>query len=532
MQTRTFARCRALVITTCTAALLVAPGFAQAIFNPTSDWRSTDAQVSTGGALADLDRDGWLDFVVANGNDMRQQRLTVFYNRGDGTYPSLPNWQSNDLAYNGHISVADVNGDGWPDVAVAHLGNGTGVPAQPIARVYLNNNGTLGTTAGWTANINGNAFGVAFGDMNNDGRPDLAVASGWAYGNTPVRKYVYANQNGVLAAAPTWTSGDLGYAQGATWVDADNDGWLDLAYSEGKGRSRVYRNTGGTLEATPSWQEGDVASQDGIMVTTGDVTGDGLPEFLMADNNQVGGGSGRFRQYNGLPAGFFETNAAWTYLDGYCSAVALADVNGDGRLDLATGAWWDKTRIFLNQGTGFAATNEWGSTDNTVVEKICFGDIDKDGLRPIVKTYASIPAGRRLFYLPHRPVQKIVSVVADGQPLAPSAYTADHENGWLTIGLDAAALVVEYTASTRLDMATTDWEARGNQVFYNLHLVPGDANCDGRVNFDDINPFVMLLTGSYPQYFPECDGEHACDLNHDGRVTFDDINPFVALLTQ
>jgi hypothetical protein len=62
---------------------------------------------------------------------------------------------------------------------------------------------------------------------------------------------------------------------------------------------------------------------------------------------------------------------------------------------------------------------------------------------------------------------------------------------------------------------------------------PGDANCDGHVDFDDINPFVLALTGAdgYYNEYPECDWLNA-DCNGDGLVDFDDINAFVALLTQ
>ena len=43
----------------------------QVPFNLTPDWTSTDvSSVTTGGAFADIDQDGWLDFVVANGNDI------------------------------------------------------------------------------------------------------------------------------------------------------------------------------------------------------------------------------------------------------------------------------------------------------------------------------------------------------------------------------------------------------------------------------------------------------------------------------
>jgi len=59
----------------------------------------------------------------------------------------------------------------------------------------------------------------------------------------------------------------------------------------------------------------------------------------------------------------------------------------------------------------------------------------------------------------------------------------------------------------------------------------GDANCDGAVDFDDINPFVLALI-SYEGYharYPDC-GWYNADCDGDGTVDFDDINPFVKLL--
>ncbi len=59
----------------------------------------------------------------------------------------------------------------------------------------------------------------------------------------------------------------------------------------------------------------------------------------------------------------------------------------------------------------------------------------------------------------------------------------------------------------------------------------GDLNCDGAIDFDDINPFVAALSGALPYYaqFPDCNWPNA-DCNADGAVDFDDINPFVAIL--
>ncbi|MEW6200281.1 MAG: endonuclease/exonuclease/phosphatase family protein [Planctomycetota bacterium] len=59
----------------------------------------------------------------------------------------------------------------------------------------------------------------------------------------------------------------------------------------------------------------------------------------------------------------------------------------------------------------------------------------------------------------------------------------------------------------------------------------GDLNCDGRVDFGDINPFVLALSNpaGYQVLYPGCPLLNG-DINSDGRFDFGDINPFVALL--
>ena len=75
----------------------------------------------------------------------------------------------------------------------------------------------------------------------------------------------------------------------------------------------------------------------------------------------------------------------------------------------------------------------------------------------------------------------------------------------------------------------------GIQLTVNLSATPlplGDVNCDGAVNFADIDPFVLALTDplTYAQSYPECDSLLG-DVNDDGALNFGDIDPFVALLT-
>lgn len=503
-------------------------------YSTSPDWASSDDPVSTGAALVDLDLDGWLDLVVANGNDIYRERLAVYYNQGDGTYPATPDWQSADIGYHGHLSVADVNGDGWQDVAVAGLGTGSFL--EPAAKLYLNNGGTLSSNPDWTSHVNENAFGVAFGDVNNDGRPDLAVATGWPYSNPDTfHNYVYLNTGGALELTPSWQSADMDDYMTCLWVDSDRDGWLDLLMFGGNHPTRLYRNNAGTLSPHASWATTDADSQYCIMGTIGDVTGDGLHDLITTDNTQLFGGSGRVRMYPGQPGGDFATAPTWSYYHpsfAYGSAVALADVDADGDLDLAAGAWWSTARLFRNGGSGFPSYAFWYCSTSSVVERIVFGDVDRNGSRTVSETFAPA-AGQRLLWLPHQPVEEITAVLADGAPLSPAQYTANTEHGWVTVGVDAAEVTVTYVVSSRLDMAITNWDGTiGNWVFYNGLVTPGDANCDGVLDVFDINPFVALLLdpADYASQYPGCDGATFCDMNTDGAVDVFDINPFVDAL--
>jgi len=469
------------------------------VYSPEPDWISGNPHYSTGAALADFNKDGWLDLVVADGNDMSKGYVNLYYNSGEGTFPTESDWQSDDEGFNGHLDVADVNGDGWPDVAVSYLG--TGNSFGPIARVYLNNNGILSSEPDWEADIRGNSFGVDFGDMNNDGRPDLAVATGWSY--RPQRfynNYVFLNNEGTLETTASWQSDDENHYQGILWVDADNDGWMDLVGTGTECEIHIYHNQNGNLESISSWQTTDSALQDGIMLTVGDVTNDGILDLFATDNIQLGG-EGYFRQYTGIENGFFENTYSWNYFGGYGSAVALADVNGDNKLDLTTGAWWDYTRIFLNSGNNLETTPSWYSEYSSVNEKIVFGDVGPTlaDNKNIIEEYQK-DGDRRLFYLSKKPIQEIVSVKCDSKILSNSEFTYSREHGWITINCDLIdTLQIEYIYSRSLDMIVSNWDpGLGNFLYYN-NMVFEDLESDGTLVWSDVKP-GSTITGEFTVY--------------------------------
>jgi hypothetical protein len=70
-------------------------------------------------------------------------------------------------------------------------------------------------------------------------------------------------------------------------------------------------------------------------------------------------------------------------------------------------------------------------------------------------------------------------------------------------------------------------------IAYSADTVPGEMNCDCSIDFDDIDAFVLALSGraAYEAIYPECNWLNA-DCNGDGTVDFGDIDPFVAILSR
>ncbi|MBK9128235.1 MAG: hypothetical protein IPM13_10610 [Phycisphaerales bacterium] len=83
-------------------------------------------------------------------------------------------------------------------------------------------------------------------------------------------------------------------------------------------------------------------------------------------------------------------------------------------------------------------------------------------------------------------------------------------------------------ALTPPDNNQIEW---GSGIFVALARTPGDVDCDGDVDFDDIDAFVAALSGpaAYAAQYPDCRWLNA-DCDGDGDVDFDDIDPFVALI--
>lgn len=109
------------------------------------------------------------------------------------------------------------------------------------------------------------------------------------------------------------------------------------------------------------------------MVTDGDVNGDGRRDLFIVDNNQLASGTGTFRQYNGLAAGYYSTAANWSYFDGYTAAVTRW-------VTLTATATWTWSRAsgsvgrgtFSNTGAVLPVVPNWTSGGSTTTVESSF----------------------------------------------------------------------------------------------------------------------------------------------------------------
>ncbi len=270
---------------------------------------------------ADLNGDGKPDLVVVNETDA----MSVLLNDGTGAFALHVDYPAGPQPY--AVAAADLNGDGKVDLAVANGGNAS------VSVRFNDGNGAFGPTVDYTAGAQPRSVTAA--DLDGDGHPDLIVAN---QGGDSVS--VLLNQGDGTFAAP------LDYAAGAkphavTAADLDGDGHPDLAVTHEKPNLTVsvLLNQGGGILApgvdypmdTLPVTGGTIGGHGALAVV--ELNGDGKPD-LAAMNTLSGFSTSAVTALINDGAGTFTSAGTYpTYGDS--RALAAADVNGDGRPDLA-----------------------------------------------------------------------------------------------------------------------------------------------------------------------------------------------------
>ena len=436
----------------------------QVPLSQTPTWTTQQTGVySTGMVWRDINNDGYIDVFFSRGNDIVRASNT-FYLSQYGVLPSSPNWSSGNVEYSGHAVGGDINDDGFVDFFASNYLGPLRFGDPNRSDLYLNTGGGLPSLPSWYTGDWMFSFTPAFGDVDNDGDLDLALATGDGYEPVYEPDRVYFNNNGVFDALPGWQSSFNTAALDVTWGDVDNDGDLDLALCYDNYPTAVYYNSGGTLETTPSWQAS--INEPANTLVFGDVNGDGWLDLVVAHNNQLGGG-GYFRAYFNNGAGVLNTSAGWlSATGGYGSGLALYDHDNDGDQDLATGRWFEQPKIYENISGTFTTSPVWQTNLSSVTEEMVWIDSDGDGVELRADTITT-GLSKKLFYTRMNPLYAIDSVVADGTPLGHGDYCFDLIYGWVSLKNAAASeLRIHYKYSYTNDLAISNWDTV-NMVYGN-----------------------------------------------------------------
>jgi hypothetical protein len=358
-----------------------------------SDQDSAYFGYSVAGA-GDVNGDGFSDVIIGaygyDGEAIDGGAAFIFLGSPSGLGTS-PAWtaESDQASSNFGISVAcagDVNGDGFSDVIVgaylydspeisegrafAYYGSPTGPAEEPS---WVSEGDQIGA-------LYGHSVSTA-GDVNGDGYSDVLVGA-TSYDNGEDNEggaFVYHGSPNGLSSQPDWTAetnqvfAHMGFRV-STAGDVNGDGFSDVIlgapeYDDGEvdeGRAYVFGGSSGGLSSSPMWtvESNQSGGWMGFPVASaGDVNGDGFSDVVVGAINYDHGQSdeGRVHLYYGSPTGPLST-AAWIAEGdqdigefGF-SLAAAGDVNGDGFVDLISGApgydsgQWNEGKCFFYFG--------------------------------------------------------------------------------------------------------------------------------------------------------------------------------------
>jgi hypothetical protein len=333
-------------------------------FGGVTNYVSSNAPPS-GLAVGDLTGTGSHDMVVANFN---AGTLAVFMETSptSGNFNAATNITLPAGSQPNDVQIADINGDGLPDLIVA---DNTGKvmyllqnPASPgtfetAVSLPISNPAIVAEGAGWFTR----GISVAVGDLNGDGLPDLAVTSFDGYLNNPG----YGGDNGMVfiffqdpsnpgTFLPTPTTiTALGEPSQIRIADVNQDGAKDIvialqglgedaALVEADGSASPEANSGAMVILQNSSAPGTFATPavypaySGVLsLAIGDLNGDGLPDIAMCSLYPQGTGYIVTLMQDPTAPGTFLAGADYAGL-GQPSSLVLGDMNNDGLLDIVT----------------------------------------------------------------------------------------------------------------------------------------------------------------------------------------------------
>jgi hypothetical protein len=296
-----------------------------------------------GAAFGDYDNDGYLDILFED----LSAPSRLYRNKRTGEFAQanqMANLTVRDLAQS--AAWADFNLDGRLDLFVNNDAGQNQLFKNLDRRSFADISGIAGVEAA------GNSYGMAWGDFNNDGYPDVFIAPCSGSPENSIKHLLLNNRNetftdinvaaGVNDSLASW---------GIVWLDYDNDNDLDIYitntyHTPRPGFNRLYRNDGNnkfTNVTDFAGVAGD-STDNSFGVAAADFDNDGWLDIYVANDVAPhrlyrNNGNGTFTDI-ALIAGITEDRHI---------AVAVADFNHDGWLDIFT-AGAPQNRLMLNNG--------------------------------------------------------------------------------------------------------------------------------------------------------------------------------------
>jgi hypothetical protein len=267
------------------------------------------------------------------------------------------------------VAIADVNGDGKPDLILANprtcyfCGNPGGVGV-----LLGNGGGTFNSVQ--TYSVGGyEPESVAVADVNGDGKLDILVTGGCVFCDAGVLGVLLGNGDGTFQAVQTYALGSR-VPDSMAVGDFNNDGKPDVAVSnndnvEGKTVAVLLGNGNGTFQAPQNYSSG---GSNALRIAVADVNGDGKTDLLVTAPGitgvLLGNGDGTFQESKTYSTGF-DTEG-----------IAVADVNGDGKLDLLVTGF--SVAVLLGNGDGTFQAARTYSSGGFIPDAITVGDVNGD----------------------------------------------------------------------------------------------------------------------------------------------------------
>jgi hypothetical protein len=288
-------------------------------------------------AAGDFNHDAILDLAVANNSS---HNVSVLLGNGDGTFQAAGTYASGGN-FSSSIAVGDLNRDGILDLAVANAGR-VMLPTPDrgnVSALLGNGDGTFQTARTFAASFFPSS--VAIGDLNRDGVPDLAAASTRS-GSASI---LLGNGDGTFGAANTFVAGPAPSPVKVT--DVNGDAVLDLVVANTRSPNGYVSLFLGNGDGTFAPPQKIASSNEPWSVAVDDINGDGV-----ADLTVVHHGDGVAANTVAVMIGHGDATFDAALLFGADQdpvSVAVGDVNGDGKVDLAvTNAASNNVSVLIN----------------------------------------------------------------------------------------------------------------------------------------------------------------------------------------